>query len=294
MHILITLLLFFSLVLLLLYTYFLDNKDQLDYEHFVIDLPDWEKIQPSPKNHFMTYFVAKNEENKDTVPSVIMNNIHSYSFGENWFFSNDMCHHFMEVFNKNVFDAFRTLKPKAFQSDLWRLCILYQYGGLYTDISLKFKERIDFFSDFDVVLCEDTNKGDIYNALLYFKRPKHPFLFFCIEEMVRLIQQKQYGENPRDITGPKRLGKLFKRFYGLPLKVGQTTHKGETILILKCTHNVPNMFTIGYDTEIYFQNVKIIYRNKDYRSLKDYYSKTSKTNSYNDLWDARQVYSGSK
>ena len=40
-------------------------------------------------------------------------------------------------FSKDVVDAYDSLVPLAYKSDLGRYCLLYQYGGWYADISLK-------------------------------------------------------------------------------------------------------------------------------------------------------------
>lgn len=48
---------------------------------------------------------------------------------DNYFYSDAECLHFIEEnFEPNVANAFRSLKPGAYQSDLWRYCILYKKG----------------------------------------------------------------------------------------------------------------------------------------------------------------------
>ena len=37
-------------------------------------------------------------------------------------------------FDQNVLDAYNSLLPGAFRSDLWRYAIIYKYGGVYIDI----------------------------------------------------------------------------------------------------------------------------------------------------------------
>lgn len=183
------------LITLCVFTYH-QYFERLDYEYFPIKIKKNIPLSMKKRKHFVTYFTKKNNENEETVPSVIINNIASYNFGKLYFFSNAMCHDFMKSFDDRVYRAYQNLIPKAFQSDLWRLCVLYKYGGLYTDISLKMVEPVDFFVDFDIVLCEDTNKGDIYNAILFFKNPKHPLLKYWIDNIVLIIEKKNMVNPP--------------------------------------------------------------------------------------------------
>lgn len=60
------------------------------------------------------------------------------------------CRKFLrEHFDPKVLDAYDSLIPKSYKSDLWRFCILYIYGGIYIDIKLepingfRFKELLD-------------------------------------------------------------------------------------------------------------------------------------------------------
>ena len=151
-------------------------------------------------------------------------------------------------------------------------------------------ENIDYFKNYDFVLCEDTNKGDIYNALLYFKKPKHPLLKFWIEKIVENIEKKRYGSNALDITGPKCLGKLLLQKYPIQWKHGDIFFKKEKILFLQCKYYKKHILEPGYNTQIFHNNKVILERNRDYKNMKKYYSKQSKTNSYNDLWNKKKVY----
>lgn len=285
-------------VLLIIFNFLSNNKKkQLDYEYFKIPNSFFTKtIQKNDnstlkkQNHFMTYFVKKSSENEYTVPSIIYNNLETYTFGKNYFFTNEMCDDFMKHFDERVYLAYKSLVPKAYRSDLWRLCVLFKYGGLYTDISLKITKNIDYFKNYDFVLCEDTNKGDIYNAILYFKKPKHSLLKFWIEKIVENIEKKNYGSNALDITGPKCLGRLLLQKYPIQWKYGTNILENEKVLFLKCKYYKKHFLEPGYNTQIFHNEKVIIKRNRDYKNMKKYFSQNSKTNSYNDLWGKKQVY----
>ena len=281
-------------ILFIIFNFDYNQKNQIDYEYYKVNNSLFSKKigenSTNFENHFVTYFVARNNENEFIVPSIIYDNLQSYTFGKTYFFTNEMCDDFMKKFDKRVYIAYESLIPKAYRSDLWRLCILYRYGGLYTDISLNITENIDYFKNYDFVLCEDTNKGDIYNALLYFKKPKHPLLKFWIEKIVENIEKKRYGSNALDITGPKCLGKLLLQKYPIQWKHGDIFFKKEKILFLQCKYYKKHILEPGYNTQIFHNNKVILERNRDYKNMKKYYSKQSKTNSYNDLWNKKKIY----
>lgn len=267
------------------------NFERTDYEYFPIKINKNISTSTQKHKHFVTYFTKRNNENEETVPSIIINNIASYNFGKLYFFTNTMCDDFMKNFDERVYRAYKNLIPKAFQSDLWRLCVLYKYGGLYTDISLKMVEPVNFFVDFDIVLCEDTNQGDIYNAILFFKYPKHPLLKYWIDNIVLIVEQKKYGDSPLDVTGPTCLGRFIRNFYPIQFKRGINFYKNEKILYLQCKYIEHNIFEMKYNTKIVDENNKtLLQRNKDYKYMKDYFSKKSKTNSYHELWYKKKVF----
>jgi hypothetical protein len=54
-------------------------------------------------------------------------------------------------FRSRVVDAFDTLKPYAFKSDLARYCILHELGGWYVDIGLKLLNPIRASADIDLI-----------------------------------------------------------------------------------------------------------------------------------------------
>ena len=48
------------------------------------------------------------------------------------------CRSFIEThFHKDVVEAYDTLVPCSYKSDLWRFCVLYIQGGIYVDIKYK-------------------------------------------------------------------------------------------------------------------------------------------------------------
>jgi hypothetical protein len=161
------------------------------------------------------------------------------------------CEAFLQKhFPVRVIKAYRKLTPGAYKADLWRLCILFIYGGFYLDIKyvltkeVRFKdlrsepiltvERIKFShslkesreflqqnqlvstimnSASNLSFWRESGKVGIYNAFLACPR-RFPFLKVAIDKIVANVENNYYGDNPLAICGPSLLGKIyFERDY---------------------------------------------------------------------------------
>jgi mannosyltransferase OCH1-like enzyme len=126
-------------------------------------------------------------------------------------YDDTMCRDFIiDYFDNDVLYAFDTLIPGAYKSDLWRLCILYVYGGIYLDIkyinapNFKFIELLD-----KEYFVRDYHYG-VYQALLICL-PKNEILMKCINHIVYNVKNKLYLNNALEITGPQLVSKYFTR-----------------------------------------------------------------------------------
>ena len=161
-----------------------------------------------------------------------------------YLYSDEECAAFIaDNFDKDVLEAFHTLKPGAYKSDLWRYCILYKLGGVYLDI--KYYSTVPLIRIIDenpTVFVKDLEKYCIYNAFLI-SPPKNEIFRLCINNIVESCKNKLYRDNSLDITGPCLLGRILqgqngsKYISSLPLthKVSlfmdrSITYKGKTIL----------------------------------------------------------------
>ena len=146
------------------------------------------------------------------------------SYSMVWY-SNEDCDRFMKkYFFGEINDAYCALKPGAYKADLWRLCILYKFGGVYADAFMTPYISIDKMiegcnADFISVLdCALSGHG-IHNGFIISVK-KHPFLKRCIDMIVRNVRSRYYGSCPLSITGPIVLSAAIKSLTGL-----KTSHK---------------------------------------------------------------------
>jgi len=191
---------------------------------------------------------------------------------QHFLFDDNDCREFIEKnFNEEVLFAYDNLIPGAYKADLWRLCVLYIYGGIYMDIKfmcinnfklIELTERNHFVKDRPLPLS-------IYNGLIACEK-KHPFLLMGINKIVENVKNKYYGIHALEPTGPIMLGNLVLN---------------------------KNLF-LNIDMFHYSEGGYIIYKNRFIISTEypeyNYERKTAydliNTKRYDILWDKKNIY----
>lgn len=134
--------------------------------------------------------------------------------------------------------AFEMAKTWAEKSDILRYEILYQYGGIYSDVdTVCLKSFNDLVSrNVECFAGQETNRiatkggGALYatNTILGFK-PESPIIKYCLEHI------KVQEEAPTEPIGYRTGPVLFSR----ALHEALQSHAGENIVILPCSYFYP-------------------------------------------------------
>jgi len=191
-------------------------------------------------------------------------------FRYNLYDDND-CRYFIEQnFDSNILNAYDKLIPGAYKADLWRYCILYKYGGIYLDVKyipIKGFKLINLTEKEHWVL--DIGGNRIYNALIAVM-PSNPVLLKAINKIVENVNNKYYGFDCLDITGPGLLANFFSK-------------------------EEKNNFDMNHELLLGSHDNRIINYN-GYMVLRSYYgyinesTKYAKVENYSKLWHNRNVY----
>jgi mannosyltransferase OCH1-like enzyme len=223
-----------------------------------------------PLNIFQTWptkdLPPKMRENVDRLKS------QNPEFNHYLFDDNDCREFIKDNFSINVLDAYDTLIPGAYKADLWRICVLYIYGGIYIDI------KLNCVNGFKLIeLTEDNhyvkdiqNPYSIYNAFMVCQ-PNIPFLSEIIYNIIINVKNHFYGKSTLAPTGPVLLGKLIKNNKDNKNKVDLFHYKGGGYIIYK------DKFIISTEYPEYRDEQK-----KEY-------SKSSNAH-YGTLWNNRTIY----
>ncbi len=167
-------------------------------------------------------------------------------------------------------EIYHAIVPGAFKSDIWRLLMLYKYGGIYNDISIRYDRNISSIirpSD-EFVGVVDMDPTAIINGFMA-AYPRHPIIKAMIDLVISNIENARYGCNNLDITGPKALGRAFRMFFGefrsSPIRVGDYKLGKYNLRFLKFTGGTP-MQSILLDSTVVIRNKfegspQLLYRN---------------------------------
>jgi mannosyltransferase OCH1-like enzyme len=168
MKIIIIFIILILLILVLIY-YFKYNKKEkftLNYQRRNI-----------PKVLYLTY------KTKDIPPSVINKFKEVYPNYEIKIYDNNDCIDFLsKEYGQEYVDIFNFIKDGPIKADFWRVCILYKYGGIYSDVDIvpiiNIEEILE--SDTTFLTCV-SKKKDNTNPHFIVSIPKHKILKLCID-----------------------------------------------------------------------------------------------------------------
>ena len=69
-------------------------------------------------------------------------------------FDDELCKEFLlNEYSQLHLDIFNFLQDGPIKSDFWRLCVLYKYGGVYSDADIEPLMPLDFYIDDDIDFC---------------------------------------------------------------------------------------------------------------------------------------------
>jgi len=110
---------------------------------------------------------------------------------------------------------YRSVLPGAYKADMFRLLVLYKYGGVYNDIGHEYlvplSEIISYGDEF-VGGTEDNEMGSfqhaVHNSFLA-SYPGNPLVKAMIECVMDDVAACRYNSDPLDLTGPAALGHAF-------------------------------------------------------------------------------------
>ena len=272
-----------------------DFNMNLTEDELISYFNDIDNVSYIPKNVFMTLATfdtleenSKINEIKNQWEVLIDCKVHRYNDGE--------CRNLIEShFDKRILSAYDKLIPGAFKSDIWRLCALYMYGGVYADVHIIPEEKSNpnvILDSCDYVFCIDypTSSKYIYNAFM--KMPKGSSIALAIlEAIIHNVENEIYPSSDLEVTGPGVHGKVIANI----LRIHEfsegfhdytVNNKSESILFLKHQKHHNRKHEFEYNISLH-RNILFLCRYKNYR--RDMTS-ICKLEHYSRLFEKNQIY----
>ena len=281
--------------IIFIYFFTVTHENFNSSENSFIDIYTFEKIQHDllaktiPKYLFRTSEFKKNEL-PDEIQHVLSDTIKNNPEYIQIYLDAVDREYFIKKYYPEYYRYYDILIPGAFKADLFRLLIIYHYGGIYNDIGHTYLTKIDniIYKDDEFVMNKDSPEhSTIYSLCNGFLAayPKHPLMKKMIDFLIQNISKKHYGINSLDITGPTAYGRAFNEFFNRPQET--EVHSGNYILN-------------GYKIKVPIQEWAtptgfIVYNNKRVIQLKfnNYsnimYKKKDLTH-YSILWGDKNIY----
>ena len=139
-------------------------------------------------------------------------------------------HEMMEKFVKkeypDFYDTYMSYTHDIQRCDTFRYLVLYKYGGIYLDMDIVCKKKLDSLLGYDLVLSKSPNISSSYANAFYMVIPNHPFIKFCIDNLPKYVNSYYYFGKHLHVmnsTGPSFLTNMIKKY-------GETNMKNLYIL----------------------------------------------------------------
>jgi mannosyltransferase OCH1-like enzyme len=111
-----------------------------------------------------------------------------------WFyFDDEKCDQFIrDHFDTNFYTMYSSLPFGVMKADVWRVAIVYVYGGVYVDLdTVCLKPVNEWLSDGNLIVMTETPHGSIAN-FAFAATPKHPALYSVLNTFYETYNSPNY------------------------------------------------------------------------------------------------------
>lgn len=155
-----------------------------------------------------------------------------------WLYMDDLrCSKFIqENFNKEFVDMYNSLPIPVMKADVWRVAVVYAYGGVYTDIDcMCLKPVSTWLDDKDrLVVGVEVDNGALLNYA-FAAKPRHPALLSVLNRFMELYKEPHFMksvETPVQNFGQYGFSDGILKYYNMNstndmLKGGNTNYYNE-------------------------------------------------------------------
>lgn len=104
----------------------------------------------------------------------------------------EACERFIkENFSNEFYEMYSSLPVGVMKADVWRVAVVYAYGGIYADIDTMCVVPLKEWCKGTLVVGEETPEGNIANYM-FAAIPRHPALLMVLEDMMDKWRNNQH------------------------------------------------------------------------------------------------------
>lgn len=173
-----------------------------------------------------------NMSSKNQIPRIIHQTWKDYNVPEHWQIAVESCKNIhktykyvhwtdadMEEFVKTIYPDFYSTYTKykyhIQRCDAFRYLILYRYGGIYIDMDIVCRKKLDDLLQYDIVFARSSNIAKYATNSFMMSIPNHPFMKYAIDNLP--LYQDSYSSfgkhwHVMNSTGPIYLQKIMNSY----------------------------------------------------------------------------------
>lgn len=181
-------------------------------------------------------------------------------------------------FNKEFYSMYSSLPFGVMKADVWRVAVVYMYGGIYSDLDTKCLKPVSSWlnPDYDLIVGVETPNGTI-NNYTFAAAPRHPALLFVLNFFLELYNSPGYldknSPTPIQDFGAGGWSSGILKYYNLENKM----HLGADYYNQDSKVKEEKTYFYSYDshtfsptptdnTSVYHQSGSIFWNNNQYDS----------------------------
>jgi len=135
------------------------------------------KLEPHPNSHeLIKSFINLNPDYK-------------------WLFMDDLrCEQFIQDnFSLEFYNMYKSLPHGVMKADVWRVAVIYAYGGVYVDTDCECVKPISTWlnSEDSLIVGEEMDNGDLFNCM-FASEPRHPALLSVLNLFMELFNSPNF------------------------------------------------------------------------------------------------------
>lgn len=185
-----------------------------------------------------------------------------------WLFMDDArCDQFIkDNFNHQFYDMYKSLPHGVMKADVWRVAVVYVYGGVYVDTDCECIKPISTWLKHDdtLIVGVEVDNGDLYNCV-FASIPRHPALLQVLNLFVELYN------SPYFLNGCETEIQNFGQ-YGFSHAILEYSKTNDDVKIIPKNDNI---FTMNkYDTSCIIHHIASLKWTNNYDSWRRIERKT--------------------
>jgi mannosyltransferase OCH1-like enzyme len=173
-----------------------------------------------------------NMSDKNKIPRIIHQTWKDYNVPEHWVKAVESCksihrHYkyvhwtdadmdeFVQAIYPDFYPTYKNYKYHIQRCDAFRYLILYRYGGIYIDMDIICRKKLDDLLHYDIVFSRSSNISSCVTNSFMMCIPNHPFMKYVIDHL-KLYQESyaSFGKHwhVMNSTGPVYLKKMVDTY----------------------------------------------------------------------------------